>query len=602
MAIPIKKELISPAFAVWGTKRGKKIFFFDQFEQQETINSVDGILTDLRDAVSNPSTTTPFYSLEKKGDICIFSIYTSINDWLGRSGYYAVSFLMHSNQEFKGSSVLEALKYFSSIYHQNAIKDSSQQNRISEYTDEEANKDFFQKEFKKQDNYKLEPILDSKLYKGTEKAYFNYTDENEIDTFFKNRNHVDIDNYQTIYFLPKEEETQTALTCIDKIPAFKIIEKTEQIITPKEETESKIKLPQQDTNEKINKDKKEEDENKKEDDLPPMNQNTKQIEQGKADQETKPTDSQPTGEKPSTNPTETKKTSFFKKIFPNKSSIILAVLIPVVLLIIGVVVGVAISNEDGKEEITENREDFSDEQLEEFMRELNIISSTVTADDWRWNEKIYVNAYKKLLEKGSIIKVMDKKEIDKESQNNLTKAKSHQSKKKAELNNAITKEAKKIINNTGFDFVKSKEVYQTVNLFNVQYADIANLRKYKGVAFRVFQAKEIIKENRLPLGDNAVKNDDKTPIDDIKKAADRLDGILSSILKSEDYIFLIESQKCHLQEWSNLLKARQHKKDIEDIIQWVVNDKYDKYPKGSLKAKARAQRLRKFLEDGTCTN
>lgn len=584
MSIPIKKELSYPAFAVWGTKRGKKIFFFDQFEQQETVNSIDGMLTDLRDAVSNPSTTTPFYSLEKKGNVCIFSIYTSINDWLGRSGYYAVSLLMHSNQELKSSSILEALTYFSDIYFEQAIKDSGQKRRISEYTDEEVNKALFQKEFMKKEEFHLVPTQDSKLYKGTEKACFNYSNETEIDTFFKNRNHTDIAKYQTIYFLPKEEETQTALTCINEIPAFKPVEKVEEITPPKEETKSKIELPPKDDT-KEDKDLKKQDDK---DDLPKVNtkgekKNNEQDSQPKEDQ-TKETKQNP-------QETDNKKETFLKS---KKGKIILAVLIIFLLVATGgAILHFASDNTEIKEDETQK---FTQAQADKFIAEIDSIAKPILAEGWKWSDTEYKQAKKLIIEKDSALaKIIVSDEI---SKTELNRAENYSKKIKLKLeaayNLAIKKKADELIGSTEFDYLIAKELYQEIDSFNVKYADTVKLKNFTSVSFAVYQAKQLIKKGELPTGKKAIVNDKKEPITDFKEAALKLNSTINFILNdNKKYDFITTDQKCHLKEYSNILIALKHKAGTEKIMEWVIKNKKDT---------KRVRELRAFLNNGICTN
>jgi hypothetical protein len=60
-----------------------------------------------------------------------------------------------------------------------------------------------------------------------------------------------------------------------------------------------------------------------------------------------------------------------------------------------------------------------------------------------------------------------------------------------------------------------------------------------------------------------------------------------------DYNFLEPKQRCHLIEWSNILKAREHKDNIEDIVEWIIN-------KNPLDTK-RAKEIRAFVANGECT-
>jgi hypothetical protein len=244
---------------------------------------------------------------------------------------------------------------------------------------------------------------------------------------------------------------------------------------------------------------------------------------------------------------------------------------------------------------SENKQDFTVQQLDKFKAEIDEIAKPILESNWKWSKSEYEQAIKLLSEKDTLL---PSAAIDEIGKGYLQTAQNYSKTKKiiltAAYNSAITKRANELIASTDFDFLLTRDLLTEIDSFNINYPNKEILQKYRNVAFRVYQAKELIKQNTFPKGANAVTDANGNAITDIKVASSQVSDTMQSILKNNDYNFLTSDQKCHLKEWNNLLIVRQHKDNIEEMIGWII-------VREGVRTK-RAGEIRKFIEKGECTN
>jgi hypothetical protein len=243
---------------------------------------------------------------------------------------------------------------------------------------------------------------------------------------------------------------------------------------------------------------------------------------------------------------------------------------------------------------SENKQDFTIQQLDKFKAEIDEIAKPIFDPNWKWSKSEYKQVMKLLSEKESLLSNVAIDEVSKENLHTAQNySKTNRTKLASAYNLAINKRANDLIASTDFDFAFARNLLTEIDSSKIDYLNKETLQKYKNVSFRIYQAKELIMQNTLPKGENAVLDDKGIPITDSKVAAFEISRVMETILAG-DYKFLEPKQRCHLKEWSTILRARQHKDNIEDIIEWVIA----RNPQDV----RRAKQIRAFVSNGECTN
>jgi len=163
---------------LWGTKRGKQVFAASNLEEKLSI--IDNQIPDIRNYVLiyNPGKT--FYSIENQQNRIVFSYYRTIEDWVGRMGFYAVSIIAEKNIFCEKEIIPELLKQLSELYYQNYVAVNDKPNRISEYLHEDISlfENLIDKSFESGIPLKI-PVLSN-----GKNIYVTYNDDNELKKIF----------------------------------------------------------------------------------------------------------------------------------------------------------------------------------------------------------------------------------------------------------------------------------------------------------------------------------------------------------------------------------------------------------------------------------
>jgi hypothetical protein len=217
-----------------GTKRGKQVFFADGI-QEETAH-IDNFIFDVRTLVQWERTNLTFFAFEQGNGFVVFSAYRTINDWLNRLGYYAVSVVIPEKYQVSSAQDLVAvLKTMLDIYKQQYMHEQSF--RIKEEAKEtiEPFKELLY-------SLRLEPTQKKQRFQKEAKGQYIYAQEEEIVQFFQAFQAIEQDQ---ICFLPQIQRNNGSLRCSDNVKHLPIPAKPkEEITTLPENKNLKIKTIQ----------------------------------------------------------------------------------------------------------------------------------------------------------------------------------------------------------------------------------------------------------------------------------------------------------------------------------------------------------------------
>ncbi len=212
------KEINRLAFAIWGTKRGKKLFLQSNIDEDE--NTIDDELNDIRGVIGFKKIGSQFYSIEYKTDYTNLTIYRTIYDWLGRLGFYAVSICIPTEKSIS-CSICKILDDLSEIYHKEYIEktDEIAINRIRADKQEELN------EFQKYIDSLNCPIQINRKEKKThekETCVIKFQNKDELDSIIQEYQRTELLLFNRVFILPAKSYD---LSCNFKEISLKPIEK-----------------------------------------------------------------------------------------------------------------------------------------------------------------------------------------------------------------------------------------------------------------------------------------------------------------------------------------------------------------------------------------
>ena len=205
------KDYNYPAFVVWGTKRGMQVFFHEGIDE-DTKTVLNAFSDFARSSVSYSRPLITFFSIERKKEYISYSAYRTIDDWVGRLGYFSVSLMIPSGKRFPASKIYELLLLLLERYYENNIKNNiSKPNRIRENVNEEANKALFHSFVEKPENFLLPDTRTSGTF-GSHKCYMEYKDIDELQSIFDNHQNPQLSDCDLIFLFPvKESELSSFL-------------------------------------------------------------------------------------------------------------------------------------------------------------------------------------------------------------------------------------------------------------------------------------------------------------------------------------------------------------------------------------------------------
>ncbi len=203
-------DINKPALIVWGTKRGKSVFFSSNL--LETNEELNNQLKDIQLNISFQRIDHDFYSFDFTKESKFITIIRSLNDALGRVGYLAISLVIDASRTFGNEDDLVGiLKRLLDEYVQKYV--------ISDYTRKTINaairEDVPAFEFiLRNSNLKLED--EQGLMRGQQQkepkgvVFLNYQDEVKLREIIKHFDRQELRGYERVLVLPEGQNDLTA--------------------------------------------------------------------------------------------------------------------------------------------------------------------------------------------------------------------------------------------------------------------------------------------------------------------------------------------------------------------------------------------------------
>jgi len=203
-------DINKTALIVWGTKRGKSVFFSSNL--LETNEELNNQLKDIQLNISFQRIDHDFYSFDFTKDCKFITIIRSLNDALGRVGYLAISMVIDASKTFrKEDDLVGVLKILLDEYVRKYV--------ISDYTRKTINaairEDVLAFEvIIKNSNLKLED--EQGLMRGQQQkepkgvVFLNYEDEEKLKEIIKHFDREELRGYERVLVLPEGQNDLTA--------------------------------------------------------------------------------------------------------------------------------------------------------------------------------------------------------------------------------------------------------------------------------------------------------------------------------------------------------------------------------------------------------
>lgn len=210
-----------PAYAVWGTKRGKQTFHSVGVDL--SIKKLDALLKDVRTPVQFVKVPNlVFYSLTFIENVAVYTAYRTIYDWTDRAGYYAVSLFIDQGKTIgNGVDTYELLNQLLDEYYTLAVETS----KISHQIKRNINEQEVEGKLRiliENPAFPLEDLMPAKKAGGkhSEEVQITFDTEEEVTTLFENAWHRAIKDYQAIYLLPSADSRISSELPVIGMPAF----------------------------------------------------------------------------------------------------------------------------------------------------------------------------------------------------------------------------------------------------------------------------------------------------------------------------------------------------------------------------------------------
>jgi len=185
-----------PALIIWGTKRGKDVFF--SVNLADSNDALNEQLKDVRGYITLQRGNLEFYSIDFNSDYTALSTIYTLNDALSRIGYLAITVVVDAGKKFRDAAGLNLLKKLQQLYMDRYVVTESVVNkRISLEARENVN--LFEQLLSRFnadiiDNKVSYPVLPAK----NSTCFALYDDEAQLEEIFKFYNREEFVQYEKV--------------------------------------------------------------------------------------------------------------------------------------------------------------------------------------------------------------------------------------------------------------------------------------------------------------------------------------------------------------------------------------------------------------------
>ena len=187
-------------YIIWGTKRGADSFFGSS---DLNINSgeIQVSLKDIRAFANFSETKIDFYSLQFTSQYKVYTQHRTLNDWLGRPGFMAITVYIPHLLKIRDRNVLDLLNEMVDSYWKKHVNENNR--RIKE---EREDRSYFNNLIASIELIKDDDSSITKSQQSDKIGLIRYKDYDDLKTYFDLPYQKEYYNFQKIMFFSEDDE------------------------------------------------------------------------------------------------------------------------------------------------------------------------------------------------------------------------------------------------------------------------------------------------------------------------------------------------------------------------------------------------------------